>query len=644
MKFFYKIYYSFVVILLYFFSSVILAQQIDYKAAVDDLHHRLDVVVALYEKGEVAQAKRDIQMAYFGVYEDLEGPIRINYSAQYSIELESKFGEIRRLITQKVPVSQIQEQVNWLKNEISSVPEKLSKGHQLIAEGDGLDNENIASKWQEVANTISEQINNSVWAYKNNEQQEALIAINKSLAEYYSSGLSVAFKENNKTEIDTKISTLFAEIKKQIKLNPQDQILRKKQVKDIAYQGYLLTQRLSDELPNLPTQSIVSAQNKKIVKNDVQPTAIEQDWNDINIKISTVIELAIKKYQKGNIDEAIGDIQDSYFDIFEASGYENTIGAKNSKLKVELEGYFTRIVSLMSSKRSVSEIIKVHNTQKEAFTQAAVILTDTPQDFWSVVIQSFLILLREGLEAMLVVAAITAYLVKNNHQDKMGIVKNSVIVGLVCSVITAYIFGVVFTNSGVNQEILEGITMLVAVVVLFFMSYWLLSKVEAHQWQLYLKNKLSSSLTKGSVIGLWLASFLAIYREGAETVLFYFALSAGVKGGGLASISIGIILAIVVLMLVFFIMKYTVVQLPLKLFFMFTGSFMYLMAFIFAGKGIMELVEGKIIQPTFLSSVPEIQWLGIYPYMESLIPQLLLILAAIVAWIVIKLRTNKVTQ
>lgn len=143
---------------------------------------------------------------------------------------------------------------------------------------------------------------------------------------------------------------------------------------------------------------------------------------------------------------------------------------------------------------------------------------------WSLLLYSLMIIVREGLEALLIVAAIVAYMVKNNHQDKLPLIRQSVIVALYASVITAAIFQMLFTNSGASRELLEGITMLIAVVMLFFMSYWLLSKVEARHWKAWLEGKLSHSLSRGSLVGLWLTSFLAVYREGAETVLFYYAL------------------------------------------------------------------------------------------------------------------------
>ncbi len=653
-----SLYRSLFILYLASITSFCLAAQVDYQAAADDISQRLDKAVAQYKSGNITDAKRSVQMAYFSVYEGIEGPIRINYSAKYSAELEGKFGEIRALIAKNAPLETVESEIAWLKKEIDSLPEKLAKGHQLIAEDNDFNASTIAPEWQQVANSVNDLINGAVWSYKNNEKTEALATINQALAEYKGSGLSDQLGRHSKkeggTDANAEILGYFREMVTRIELNPQEAVKRKKQIKQIAYQGYLLTQALSEVLPGLPGKSAapqasdMSAADSSQGRVDSETASREaggvegKDWTTVNRRILDAVDTAIGRYKEGDIGSAIDMVQDTYFDVFEATGYEGTIGAHDAAFKARLESHFTRMVSLMSAKMPVKEIVAVRNVQKKDLERAAGMLNDGPETFWEVAIQSFLILLREGLEAMLVVAAIAAYLVKNGHNSKMWVVRQSVGVGLIASLITAYIFKVMFTSSGVSREILEGVTMLLATVVLFFMSYWLLSKIEAQQWQAYLKNKLGSSLTKGSIVGLWLASFLAIYREGAETVLFYFALSAGVPGGGLAGIFSGIVAGTLVLLVVYFIMRYTVIQLPLKPFFLFTGIFMYVMAFIFAGKGVMELVEGKVIAPTIISQVPEVQWLGIFPYMESLAPQVLLILAAIAAWIVIRLRAGVV--
>ncbi|TNH23614.1 FTR1 family iron permease, partial [Testudinibacter sp. TR-2022] len=351
---------------------------------------------------------------------------------------------------------------------------------------------------------------------------------------------------------------------------------------------------------------------------------------------------ALQLYQQGKRDDAIIAVQDTYFDVFESSGMESSVGSRDSQLKTTLEGFFTRLVGQMKAQQPLENLQQQANGLSQQLQSAVELLQQTNDNAWSIFVYSLLIMLREGLEALLIVAAIVAYLVKNQHQDKLPVIRQSVIIALIASVITAFIFQLLFENSGANRELLEGITMIFAVIMLFMMSYWLLSKVEAQNWKRYLEGKLSTSLTTGSLIGLWLTSFLAVYREGAETVLFYYALVGDIQSAdGYLYLLGGIIVGVVLLLIVYFIMRFTVVKLPLKPFFMLTGSFMYLMAFVFAGKSVLELIEGKLIQPTLLSGFPEIAWLGIYPYLETLIPQAVLILAAIFALFYMKSTAKK---
>ena len=97
---------------------------------------------------------------------------------------------------------------------------------------------------------------------------------------------------------------------------------------------------------------------------------------------------------------------------------------------------------------------------------------------------------------------------------------------------TALLFLKIYTQSGESQENLEGITMLIAAAVLFYVSYWLTSKAEAARWMDYIQNQVMQSIGKGSIFTLGLASFFVVYREGAETILFYSALFSNAEAGG----------------------------------------------------------------------------------------------------------------
>lgn len=406
----------------------------------------------------------------------------------------------------------------------------------------------------------------------------------------------------------------------------------------MSYQVTTLLQDLEDILPGLPTtrddrpMGAPSGADNAALADE---TTARADWASVAQGINQSINAALTRYQNGEGQEAILDVQDTYFDRFEATGMENKIGSRDAAFKTSLEAHFTRMVSLMKAGQPQERLAAEAAALEADLQKAVTMLGEGEETQWSLLLYSLMIIVREGLEALLIVAAIVAYLVKNNHHDKLPLIRQSVMVALVASVATAFIFQLLFTQSGASRELLEGITMLIAVVMLFLMSYWLLSKVEARHWKAWLEGKLSHSLSRGSLVGLWLTSFLAVYREGAETVLFYYALIGDAQGlPGHLAIGAGFVIGCVVLLIAWLVMRYSVVRLPLKPFFLFTGGFMYLMAFVFAGKGVLELVEGKLFQPTLIAGIPEISWLGIYPYVETLLPQGILLLAALAAlWI-----------
>jgi len=169
--------------------------------------------------------------------------------------------------------------------------------------------------------------------------------------------------------------------------------------------------------------------------------------------------------------------------------------------------------------------------------------------------------------------------------------------------------------------------------VLFYVSYWLLSKMEVVKWNQFVKSKVQDALDSGSALALASAAFLAVYREGFETVLFYKALFVAGTAGGTIPIVGGILAGSVVLVVVYIAINRFGVRLPLKPFFAVTSAFLYYMAFVFAGKGIAELQEGGLVGTTVLSWAPRIPALGIYPTAESLGAQGVLVLLALVALI-----------
>ena len=606
----------------------------NYQQWVQDIENRLDKTTALYAENKIDDARTEVQMAYFEVFENLEGPIRINFSAQKSYQMEATFGEIRKMIGDGLPQDQVKAKIDGLKAELQEVLPSLKEGHQLNASAQHgvYENQTIAPHWQKSFKTIDDLLAQAMTAYEAKDYATAKKLVQQAQYDgYKNSEMEMSIRQNRSAAISGNLNQQFYDL---IKLSEQPD-----QISDFGYQITTLLQDIEEQLPNLPT----TRENQIEQTTDkVADTTPDKDWAQISTQVNAGIQQAIHLYEQGDTAKAIVTVQDTYFDIFESTGMENKIGSRDSNFKAQLEGYFTRLVSLMKAGAEKEKLQEQAQGLSQDLSKAVEMLQGGEQTTWSLFLYSLLIILREGLEALLIVAAIVAYLVKNNHQDKLPVIRQSVYMALLGSLITAVIFQLIFSNSGASRELLEGFTMMIAVVMLFMMSYWLLSKVEAQNWKRYLEGKLSTALTTGSLVGLWLTSFLAVYREGAETVLFYYALAGDAQSAvDYFYLFGGFFLGVIILAVCYVLMRYTVVKLPLKPFFMFTGSFMYLMAFVFAGKSVLELIEGKLFEPTLISGVPEISWLGIYPYVETLVPQAVLLVAAVFAFIYMKYQSRK---
>jgi high-affinity iron transporter len=252
----------------------------------------------------------------------------------------------------------------------------------------------------------------------------------------------------------------------------------------------------------------------------------------------------------------------------------------------------------------------------------------------SLFVDSLLIILREGFEAILVLTALAAYLVKVNQGEKRRLLYAGAGAAVVASFALAAAARFVVPVGGTAREALEGVTMLIAAVVLFTASYWLISKSEARRWQEFVRTKLEGALSSRRRAALFVLAFLVVFREGFETVLFYEALlgrasemtATSAVWTGFAS---GTILLAIVAVLLF---RYGV-RIPIRPFFAVTGVLLYVLAFKFAGGGVRELQEAGWVGVTE-APIPNVawlrDWLAIYPFVEPLALQAVLVLAVVV--------------
>ena len=373
--------------------------------------------------------------------------------------------------------------------------------------------------------------------------------------------------------------------------------------------------------------------------DQANPGAVRAAFNLVRARTDSALALAVR----GEAEAARTLAFDAYL-AFE--GVERTLRARDPSLAGRLETTFATFRGRIGGALP-AELEAIRTELVTGLDQGERELT-TALSPLNLFLQSLVILLREGLEAILIIGALIAFLLKTGAQERRRDVHIGVGAALVASVLTAVALETIFQISRAHQEMLEGFTMLAAMAVLFYVSYWLLSKMEAARWNRFVKGKVQEAVAGGSALALPSVAFLAVYREGFETVLFYKALvvSAGTGAQTLMPVLGGIATGALALAAVYIAINRYGVRIPLKPFFGITSAFLLYMAFVFAGKGIVELQDSGLIGATIVSWAPRLPTVGIYPTVESLVLQALLVLLVVgaVGWtFVLEPRLSHVT-
>ena len=380
----------------------------------------------------------------------------------------------------------------------------------------------------------------------------------------------------------------------------------------------------------------------------------DRTWSEVASEMTVILDQAYEAATSGNGDEGSALVNNAYYQYYEKLGFEkNVMNAISGDRVSQVEYQFKMTRKTMRDGGSDKEIKQLVDDLKSWLVKDAAILdggaSGNVNGFTKLVTssagQAFLILIREGLEALLVVAAVIAYLVKSGNKRFAKWIYLGVVAGLAGSGLVAVLFTFLFGGSGPIQEISEGVCALIATLMLLWTSNWMLNKSSVEAWNNYIRNKTEAAvagaqskvesgqgLGLGMIVSLAMLSFLAVFREGAETVIFYesiYSMSQDAHGmwvGGLA--------AAAVLIVIFLILRFTSVKIPIGPFFLVTSIVMAALVVIFAGGGIHALIEGDLIEGTYLSTVPTNDWIGLYPYVETITAQVIAAIAVVVLFVV----------
>jgi high-affinity iron transporter len=328
-------------------------------------------------------------------------------------------------------------------------------------------------------------------------------------------------------------------------------------------------------------------------------------------------------YRSGNREAANRLALQSYLDGFELA--ETSLDAIDSELRHQVEAEMFRYRDLIRRGVPATEVDAAADTIDGLLASSAEKLDNQALSPTAAALSAFVILLREGLEALLVVAAIVALLVKAKRRDALVWIHLGWIGALAAGGVTWFAASALIEISGATREFTEGVTALLAAAILLYVGIWLHGKRHAHAWQAFIDTRLRGALARGTT--LWAlagVSFLAVYREAFETVLFYQALWQQAGQAALGSIIVGFASAVVALAAVAWLILRFGVRLPLGTFFALSALLLAVLAVVFTGHGLRALQEAGSIAATPLGAV-DIPALGVYPTRETLAAQLLVL-------------------
>lgn len=326
---------------------------------------------------------------------------------------------------------------------------------------------------------------------------------------------------------------------------------------------------------------------------------------------------SLAAYAAGDREGARSLALSAYLDGFEP--LEPALSAKDGALLAEVERAMADLRSTIAAGRPTSEVSDRIAAIDTLFARAETVLAADDQSAVSAFVGAFAILLREGLEALLIIVGILAFLRKADRTEMERPVHYGWVSALVAGGLTWWAATSLIAVSGASREVTEGFGSLLAAAVLLFVGIWMHGKAQAGQWQRYIREKMNHALTRRSAWFLFALAFIAVYREVFETILFYAAMAAqghveALVAGGLTG---ALLLAVIAVAMLRFSQR-----LPIGKFFAYSSALVAVLAVVLAGKGVAALQEAGYLGIRPLDWAPRISMLGLFPTVQTIAAQI----------------------
>jgi high-affinity iron transporter len=377
-------------------------------------------------------------------------------------------------------------------------------------------------------------------------------------------------------------------------------------------------------LPNRETKEMGSATQD-------QKTGVMSEIDFIRSTLETMLE----QYRQGNHQAAFTSARTAYLDSYEHVEIPLRTIDPDFTLQVELQ--FAELRNLINQKADYEKVQEATVVVRRSLDESERMVTGTGQLAPTIAFtSSFAVIFREGLESVLVLGAILTYLEASRNTRFKKYVYYGVVIAIGATAVTWIIASYLITISGANRELIEAVAALSATGVLFYVSFWILNKIEHKKWMEFVKAKVWQASTTGGTIVFVMLAFFTVYREGFETVLFYEAMFGFAKYMEMY-VGLGFVAGIGTLLAVYFVTRKLGKRLPLKMLFGLTMGVGAYLSIAFLGNAIRELQTLDIVPFTsLLGIIPRLdinlaKMTGIYPTLETLIAQVVLLAVYLVA-------------
>ncbi len=512
----------------------------------------------------------------------------------------------------KILVEEIKTEFKKVKNSNSVAGKKL---------------QNTLNNVKNISETELKQIATELLAFEKEQNPVDEISSKKN----FENKMYPALKELQKA-IETKnVETMKEEYKKYNNLWTRNEwVIRDK---DVAYYGKVETAmsflRGSMEVEPFDYNVTISNFNdlKASIEDFIEGKTIETSVNkNITLKDAIkILEKGLEAFKKG--DKATGQLKLKEFIVIWPT-VEGDVSTRNSALYTKVESE-TPIIMVKGGEK------EYQNKLQNLITELSQIDTKAEYNF----LDAMWILLREGVEALLIVLALVSSLKAAKLTRGLVWVYTGGILGIVASGIIAYVLQKIFpaVSSGTNREILEGFIGIFAVIMMIGIGMWLHSKSNLKSWNHFMQRQMKTVATSGSFISMFALSFLAVFREGAETILFYVGIIPLIS---IKNLILGIVLAIIILIMIAIIILNTSAKIKVyKMFFLLTWM-IYLLAFKMLGTSVHMLQVVGIIPLKVIAFIPTVESIGLYANWEVFNAQLVFVLVVTITMLINKKRQN----